>query len=241
MFEIPDFEGKAYFRFYSTITGNEISCLKTTITSKQSFHHKIITWICLGFFALSALTSYIAFSSQSCFSYALLTASHSIPGLLTFWNYFQFLTAMTMENVVYPTPLIAWGSNFAFSLGLIRFFQQLVYMFNKFTKNYINIGLNRFKREKIDDNSFVSPDFYKGIQGQLNYLKITNTNAFITSITCFATAILAFFIISITFSLIARIIRRNERFVRKNWINFSLWSILRVVSFINKYKNHLFY
>ncbi|CCJ29295.1 unnamed protein product, partial [Pneumocystis jirovecii] len=214
MFEIPDFEGKAYFRFYSTITGNEISCLKTTITSKQSFHHKIITWICLGFFALSALTSYIAFSSQSCFSYALLTASHSIPGLLTFWNYFQFLTAMTMENVVYPTPLIAWGSNFAFSLGLIRFFQQLVYI---------------FKREKIDDNSFVSPDFYKGIQGQLNYLKITNTNAFITSITCFATAILAFFIISITFSLIARIIRRNERFVRKNWINFSLWSILRVL------------
>ncbi|KAG5520100.1 hypothetical protein PMAC_001176 [Pneumocystis sp. 'macacae'] len=229
MFGIPDFEGKAYFRFYSTTTGNEISCLKTTITSKQSFHHRIIIWICLCFFSLSALTSFIAFSSQSGFSYALLTASHSIPGLLTFWNYFQFLTTMAMENVIYPAPLIAWASNFAFSIGLIRFFQQLIYTFNKFTKKYINIGLNRFKREKIDDNNFISLEFYKGVQGQLNYLKITNTNAFITSITCFSAAILGFFTISIIFSFIARIIRRNERFVRKNWINFSLWSILRLL------------
>ncbi|KAG4305101.1 hypothetical protein PORY_001271 [Pneumocystis oryctolagi] len=243
VFEIPDFEGQAYFRFYSTITGNEIGCIKTTIANRQSFHQKFITWTSLGFFSLSAATSFMSVSSQSSFSYSLLAASHSIPGLLTFWNYFQFLASMAMENIIYPVPLVAWASNFSFSLGLVKFFQQLIYMFNRFTRKHIHLNLNNFGKEKIDNNNSISPDFYKGIQGQLDYLKIINANAFITSIICFSAFALAFIVITIIASFILRIIRRNEKFIRNNWINFSFWSILRLlvinvfgISFISIYQ-----
>ncbi|EMR11456.1 hypothetical protein PNEG_00474 [Pneumocystis murina B123] len=241
-FNIPDFEGKVYFYFHSTVTGEEIGCLKTSIVNKQSFRNNIITWICLGFFGLSAFISFMAFSSQSSFSYALLAASHSIPGLLAFWSYFQFLASITMENVIYPTSLIAWASNFSFSLGLIKFFQELIYLFNKFSEKHIHLTLGNVK-EKQNNNKFVLSNSYQGIQGQLNYLKIANTNAFITSITCFVSAVLGFLVISTIACLITRIIRRNEIFIRRNWINFNLWSILRLlvinifgISFISIYQ-----
>ncbi|KAG5440230.1 hypothetical protein PCANB_001800 [Pneumocystis canis] len=226
MFDLPDFEGNVYFHFYSTITGDEIGCLKTTLTNMRTFHNKIVTWLCLSFLALSLATSFIAFVSQSSFSYALLAASHSVPGLLTFWNYFQFLTTMAMENVIYPTPLIAWASNFAFSLGLIDFFQQLIYMFHKFTKKYIRIDLSSFNNGNPDTSILVLPDFYKGIKGQLNYLKISNFNAFITSIACFATVVSAFFIVNFIISFVVRAMRRNERFIRKNWLVVNVFGML---------------
>ncbi|KAG5440721.1 hypothetical protein PCK2_000157 [Pneumocystis canis] len=162
------------------------------------------------------------------FSYALLAASHSVPGLLTFWNYFQFLTTMAMENVIYPTPLVAWASNFAFSLGLIDFFQQLIYMFHKFTKKYVQIGLSDFDDGEPNNSVSVLPDFYKGIKGQLNYLKISDSNAFITSITCFSAIVLAFIVVTFIVSFIVRAIRRNEKFVRKNWCLYKSFLTLLV-------------
>lgn len=240
-FNIPDFEGKVYFYFHSVTTGEEIGCLKTSIVNKQTFRNNIITWVCLGFFGLSAFISFMALSSQSSFSYALLAASHSIPGLLAFWNYFQFLASITMENVVYPTSLIAWASNFSFSLGLVKFFQELIYLFNKFAEKHIHLTLGNAKKQ--NNNNFTLSNSYQGIQGHLNYLEIANTDAFITSITCFVSAVLGFLIISTIACFITRIIRRNEIFIRRNWINFNLWSILRLlvinifgISFISIYQ-----
>ncbi|KTW30666.1 hypothetical protein T552_00381 [Pneumocystis carinii B80] len=241
-FNIPDFQGEVYFYFHSAVTGKELGCLKTDIVNKQSFHNNIITWICLGFLGLSAFTSFMAFSSQSSFSYALLAASHSIPGLLTFWSYFQFLATIAMENVVYPTSLIAWASNFSFSLGLIEYFQELIYLFNKFAEKHIHLSLGNAKGKENNINFSLS-NSHQGIQGQLNYLKIANTNAFIISIICFVSAVIGFLIISTIVCFITRIIRRNEIFIRRNWMNFNLLSILRLlvinvfgISFISIYQ-----
>ncbi|CUS13888.1 unnamed protein product [Tuber aestivum] len=132
-FTIPDFEGRADLRMFSNSTKSQTACVTALITNGHSFSHPKIISPALGVLAASAgLASFITAMSggdsvvssrklhaHSLSTYTLLSCFHSV-----------YLTGTLSVN--FPSVLLAFWSNFAWSAGIINL-DSMQRSLNRFT------------------------------------------------------------------------------------------------------------
>lgn len=116
---IPDFEGQAILRVFANSTQSQIGCFSAVITNGSSFSHPGSIGTILGVFAFIALVSSVAVAiygqdpAETRKHYA-----HSLSVLVVFavFQHIYFTGALSMN---WPSVLVAWWSNFAWSGGMI--------------------------------------------------------------------------------------------------------------------------
>jgi hypothetical protein len=137
-FSIPDFEGQAILRIFANSTQSEIACYTASVTNGASFKQSKSVGLILGLFALVAVISSLATAmygervSEMRSHYA-----HSMSVLVVFavYHHIYFTGALSMN---WPSVLVAWWSNFAWSAGMI------------YNSNIQN-GLTKFMGKNVGD------------------------------------------------------------------------------------------
>ena len=120
-FRIPDFEGQATYCdvFAAISTQSEVACYAARVTNGASFKQASSVGLILGLFTLVAVVSSLATAmygervSEMRSHYA-----HSMSVLVVFavYHHIYFTGALSMN---WPSVLVAWWSNFAWSAGMI--------------------------------------------------------------------------------------------------------------------------
>lgn len=133
---IPDFEGQAILRVFANSTQSQIGCFSAVITNGASFAHPAAIGSVLGIFAFVALASSVA---VAIFGHSVPDTrkyyAHSISVMVVFAVYQHiFFTGSLSMN--WPSVLVAFWSNYAWSAGMI---------YSEKMQNTINnfIGSNR--------------------------------------------------------------------------------------------------
>ena len=133
---IPDFEGQAILRIFSNSTQSEVACYSGVITNGASFSHPSSVGTVLGIFTLAALGASFATAIYGDHLPTMRTHyAHSLSIFVVFavLQHIFFTGTLSMN---WPSVLVAWWSNFAWSGGMI---------YSKSMQNSINqlIGSNR--------------------------------------------------------------------------------------------------
>ncbi|KAI5238024.1 TRP-domain-containing protein [Aureobasidium subglaciale] len=116
---IPDFEGEAILRIFANSTQAEIGCYSAVVTNGASFSQPKSVGSVLGAFTLVAL---IASFATAVYGDSLLVMrkhyAHSLSVMVVFsvFQHVYFTGALSMN---WPSVLVAWWSNFAWSGGMI--------------------------------------------------------------------------------------------------------------------------
>jgi hypothetical protein len=116
---IPDFEGQAILRVFANSTQSQIGCFSAVITNGSSFSHPTAIGSVLGVFAAIALASSIAAAVYgSNLTETRKHAAHSISVFVVFavFHHIFFTGALSMN---WPSVLVAFWSNYAWSAGMI--------------------------------------------------------------------------------------------------------------------------
>jgi len=116
---IPDFEGEAILRIFSNSTQAEIGCYSAVVTNGATFSQPKSVGTVLGVFALIALLA----------SFATAVYGDSVPvmrkhyahslSVLVVFSVFQHVFFTGALSMNWPSVLVAWWSNFAWSGGMI--------------------------------------------------------------------------------------------------------------------------
>ncbi|RMZ84862.1 hypothetical protein DV736_g6590, partial [Chaetothyriales sp. CBS 134916] len=116
---IPDFEGQAILRIFANSTQSQISCFSAVITNGASFSHPAAIGTVLGLFALVALVS----------SVAVAIYGHSVPdtrkhyahslSVMVVFAVYQHIFFTGVLSMNWPSVLVAFWSNYAWSAGMI--------------------------------------------------------------------------------------------------------------------------
>jgi hypothetical protein len=116
---IPDFEGEAILRIFANSTQAEIGCYSAVVTNGATFSQPKSVGTVLGVFALIALLA----------SFATAVYGDSVPvmrkhyahslSVLVVFSVFQHVYFTGALSVNWPSVLVAWWSNFAWSGGMI--------------------------------------------------------------------------------------------------------------------------
>ncbi|KJX92034.1 hypothetical protein TI39_contig5954g00001 [Zymoseptoria brevis] len=116
---IPDFEGEAILRIFSNTTRQQIACYAAVVTNGNSFSHPAAVGSILGIFTFVAM---IASFATAIYGTAVPTMrlhyAHSLSVGVVFavWHHIFFTGALSVN---WPSVLVAWWSNFAWSGGMI--------------------------------------------------------------------------------------------------------------------------
>jgi hypothetical protein len=112
---IPDFEGQAILRIFANSTQSQIGCYSAVVTNGSTFAHPAAVGTVLGLFAFVAVVASIATAmygdnpTESRKHYA-----HSLSVFVVF----AFFTGALSVN--WPSILVAFWSNYAWSAGMIQ-------------------------------------------------------------------------------------------------------------------------
>ena len=133
---IPDFEGEAILRVFANSTQSQIGCFSAVITNGASFSHPAAIGSILGIFAFVALFSSVALTIYGhSVSDTRKHYAHSVSVLVVFavYQHIFFTGGLSMN---WPSVLVAFWSNYAWSAGMI---------YSEHMQNTINnfIGSNR--------------------------------------------------------------------------------------------------
>lgn len=118
-FSIPDFEGTTKVRIFANSSQMEIGCFQATMRNGNSFSQPAAIAPVLGVFTLVAIiASFLTAAYGVSIVHMRIHFAHSLPVLLVFetWQAIFFSGALTVN---WPSVLVAWWSNFAWSAGLI--------------------------------------------------------------------------------------------------------------------------
>lgn len=135
-FSIPDFEGQAILRIFANSTQSQIGCYSAVVTNGSSFSHPAAVGSVLGIFAAVALLSSVAVAiyghnvAETRKHYA-----HTVSVFVVF-SVFQHIFFTGALSMNWPSALVAFWSNYAWSAGMI---------YSENMQNSINqfIGSNR--------------------------------------------------------------------------------------------------
>ena len=133
---IPDFEGQAILRVFSNSTQSEIGCYSAVVTNGVTFSHPSAVGTVLGLFAIIAILASFATAIYGDHIPTTRTHyAHSLSVLVVFavFQHIFFTGALSMN---WPSVLVAFWSNYAWSSGMI---------YSKSMQNSINqlIGSNK--------------------------------------------------------------------------------------------------
>ena len=133
---IPDFEGQAVLRLFSNDTQSEVACYSAVVTNGASFSHPAAVGTVLGLFTLVAVIASFATTVYGDHMPTMRTHyAHSLS-ILVIFAVFQHIYFTGALSVHWPSVLVAWWHNFAWSGGMI---------YSESMQNSINqlIGSNR--------------------------------------------------------------------------------------------------
>lgn len=116
---IPDFEGQAILRVFSNSTRTQIGCYSALVTNGATFSHPSAVGTILGVFAIVALIA--SFATVVYGDHIPTTRTHyahslSILVVFSVFHHIFFTGALSMN---WPSVLVAFWSNFAWSAGMI--------------------------------------------------------------------------------------------------------------------------
>ena len=133
---IPDFEGQAILRVFANSTQSQIGCFSAVITNGATFSHPAAIGSVLGIFAFLALISSVAVAIYG--QHVPETRKHYAHSLsvLVVFAVFQHIFFTGGLSMNWPSVLVAFWSNYAWSAGMI---------YSKSMQNTVNnfIGSNR--------------------------------------------------------------------------------------------------
>ncbi|KAH0613957.1 uncharacterized protein H6S33_005843 [Morchella sextelata] len=123
-FAIPDFEGRADLRIFSNSTNRQVACVTAIITNGKTFSHpKIISSILGGFAFIVFISSFIAACSTFVTGDGIIGSrslyAHSLSVYMVF-SCFHSIFFTGALSIDFPSVLISFWSNFAWSAGLIK-------------------------------------------------------------------------------------------------------------------------
>lgn len=119
-FSIPDLEGSVKVQIFANSSQTEIGCFQAVMTNGNSFSHPAALSPVLGVFALIAMAaSFLSAAYGVSTTHMRTHFAHSLPVLLVFET-FQTIFFSAALTVNWPSVLVAWWSNFAWSAGLIN-------------------------------------------------------------------------------------------------------------------------
>lgn len=133
---IPDFEGQAILRIFANSSESQIGCYSAVVTNGATFSHPSSVGTVLGLFTMLAL---LASFATAIYGNNLPTTrthyAHSLSVLVVF-SVFQSIYFTGALSMNWPSVLVAFWSNYAWSAGMI---------YSKPMQNTINqlIGSNR--------------------------------------------------------------------------------------------------
>lgn len=116
---IPDFEGIAILRIFANSTESEIGCFSAVLTNGATFSQPVSVGTVLGVFTVIALVASFATAIYGDSIPIMRTHyAHSISVFVVFavWQHIFYLGALSMN---WPSVLVAWWSNFAWTGGMI--------------------------------------------------------------------------------------------------------------------------
>ena len=210
-FSIPDFEGRAVFRVFSNTTRTQVGCISATVTNGKTFSHPeavisitATTAVVVGAVSLgSILLELDKFFTRD----DALTVPLRYPSTLS-----AYLVASTLQTIYFsgalslnfPSNLIAWWSNFAWSVGIIynKSMQEMIDAVTGDNVEPTELGYNREAVDMINKIYYApgrvakrdpgygsnvkpgipTPGTYVGFRATLAATDISAQNAFITSI-----------------------------------------------------------
>ncbi|KAF4549994.1 Transient receptor potential (TRP) ion channel-like protein 4 [Elsinoe fawcettii] len=117
---IPDFEGSAILRIFSNSTQSEIGCYTAVVTNGSTFSQPESVGTLLGLFTLVAvIASFAAAMYGNSISVMRKHYAHSLSVGVVFavFQHIFFTGALSMN---WPSVLVAFWSNFAWSAGMIN-------------------------------------------------------------------------------------------------------------------------
>lgn len=118
-FSIPDFEGSTKVRIFANSSQMEIGCFQAVMRNRNSFSQPAAVAPVLGAFTLVAMiASFLTAAYGVSIVHMRTHYAHSLPVLLVFET-FQTIFFSGALTVNWPSVLVAWWSNFAWSAGLI--------------------------------------------------------------------------------------------------------------------------
>lgn len=139
---IPDFEGNARLRFFSNTSRSEIACYQAVMRNGATFSHPAAVGTTLGGFAVIAVAA----------SFATLIYGVSIPhvrthyahslSVLVVFEVFQSIFFSGVLSLNWPSVLVAFWSNYAWSAGMIH-------------SPHITNSVNKFLGQNLGNNSQV--------------------------------------------------------------------------------------
>ena len=116
---IPDFEGQAILRVFSNLTESEIGCYSAVVTNGATFSHPAAVGTVLGVFTLIALAS--SFATAVYGNHMPTTRTHYAHSISVFvvFSVFQHIFYTGALSMNWPSVLVAFWSNYAWSAGMI--------------------------------------------------------------------------------------------------------------------------
>lgn len=133
---IPDFEGQAILRIFANSSQSQIGCYSAVVTNGATFSHPSAVGTVLGLFTIVALLA--SFATTIYGNHLPTTRTHHAHSLsvLVVFSVFQSIFFTGALSMNWPSVLVAFWSNFAWSGGMI---------YSKSMQNSINqlIGSNR--------------------------------------------------------------------------------------------------
>ena len=117
---IPDFEGQAILRVFSNSSESQIACFSAVVTNGSSFSQPSSVGTALGICALIALIASTATAVYG--QYAPETRKHYAHSLsvLVVFSVFQHIYFTGALSMNWPSVLVAFWNNFAWSAGMIN-------------------------------------------------------------------------------------------------------------------------
>ncbi|KAI9768941.1 MAG: hypothetical protein M1840_004537 [Geoglossum simile] len=119
-FTIPDFEGQAIIRIFANSTRSEIACYSAVVTNGASFSHPEAVAPVLGVFTTIAV---VASMATAIYGDSAVTIrkhyAHSLSIYVVF-SVFQHIYFSGALSLNWPSVLVAFWSNYAWSGGIIR-------------------------------------------------------------------------------------------------------------------------
>ena len=116
---IPDFEGEAILRIFANSTESQIGCYSAAVTNGATFSHPAAIGTILAIFALVALVSSVAVAAYGeSIPEIRKHYAHSMSVFVVFevFQHIFFTGALSMN---WPSVLVAFWSNYAWSAGMI--------------------------------------------------------------------------------------------------------------------------
>jgi Transient receptor potential (TRP) ion channel/ML-like domain len=116
---IPDFEGQAILRIFANSTQSQIGCYSAVVTNGATFSHPAAVGSILGIFAFVAIVSSIATAIYGdSLSHTRNHYAHSLSVFVVFavFHHIFFTGALSVN---WPSVLVAFWSNYAWSAGMI--------------------------------------------------------------------------------------------------------------------------